>query len=137
VASLTISPPRLPGANTRETTMTVLRKLFPPLLVKAMTIGAVIILLLVLVAQVEDLVGERVSVRETAAARVAESWGGRQTTGGVLLAIPVESTRVVYGDTTRVERRMLYVLPDTLDVKASAEPGYRTVGMYSSAVYLA
>jgi inner membrane protein len=117
--------------------MTELRKIFPPLLVKAMTIGAVTILLLVLIAQVEDLVGERVSVRETAATRVAESWGGRQTTAGVLLAIPVESTRVVYGDTTRVERHMLYVLPDSLDVKARAKPDYRSVGMYSSAVYLA
>jgi len=43
----------------------------------------------------------------------------------------------VYGDTTRVDRRILYVLPDTLDVKATAEPSYRTVGMYSSPVYLA
>jgi inner membrane protein len=123
--------------TSREKTMTGLRRIFPPLLLKAMTIGAVTILLLVLIAQVEDLVGERVSVRETAAARVAESWGGRQTTAGVLLAIPVESTRVVYGDTTRVERRMLYVLPDTLDVKADAQPSYRSVGMYSSPVYLA
>jgi inner membrane protein len=113
------------------------RRFFPPLLVKAMTIGAVIILLLVLIAQVEDLVGERVSMRQTAAARVAESWGGAQTTGGVLLAVPVETTRVVYGDTTRVERHMLYVLPDTLDVQATADPSYRTVGMYTSPVYLA
>jgi inner membrane protein len=113
------------------------RRFLPPLLTKALTIGAVVILLLVLIAQVEDLVGERVSVRQTAAARIAESWGGAQTTGGVLLAIPVETTRVVYGDTTRVERHMLYVLPDTLDVKATADPSYRTVGMYTSPVYLA
>jgi len=113
------------------------RRFFPPLLMKALTIGAVSLLLLILIAQVEGLVGERVKVRETAAARVAESWGGRQTTAGVLLAIPVETTRVVYGDTTRVERHMLYVLPDTLDVKATADPSYRTVGMYDSAVYLA
>jgi inner membrane protein len=117
--------------------MPELRRIFPPLLVKALTIGFVTILLLVLIAQVEDLVGERVSVRETAAARVAESWGGRQTTAGVLLAIPVETTRVVYGDTTRIERRMLYVLPDTLDVKANAEPDHRTVGLYTAPVYLA
>ena len=117
--------------------MSELRRIFPPLLIKALTIGCVTILLLILIAQVEDVAGERVNARETAVARVAESWGGRQTTAGVLLAIPIENTRVVYGDTTRVERRMLYVLPDTLDVKANAEPGYRTVGLYSSAVYLA
>ena len=54
-----------------------------------------IVLLLVPIAQVESLVGERVGMRQTAAARVAESWGGAQTTAGVLLAIPVETTRVV------------------------------------------
>ena len=104
---------------------------------KALTIGGVTILLLILIGQVEELVGERVGVRATAAARVAESWGGRQTTAGVLLAIRVETTRGVYGDTTRVDRHVLYVLPDTLDVKATAEPSYRTVGMYTSSVYLA
>lgn len=117
--------------------MTELRRIFPPLLVKAATIGGVTILLLILIAQVEDLVDERVSVRQTAAARVAESWGGAQTTAGVLLAIPVETTHVVYGDQKRIERHVLYVLPDTLDVHAKAEPSYRTVGMYSTPVYLA
>src|SRR5689334_17574911 len=58
----------------RETTMSE-RRFFPPLLMKALTIGAVSLLLLILIAQVEGLVGERVKVRETAAARVAESWG--------------------------------------------------------------
>src|ERR1043165_4710409 len=117
--------------------MTERRRFFPPLLVKGATIGAVMLRLLILISQVEDVVGERVKTRATAAARIAESWGGQQTTAGVLLAIPVETTRVIYGDTTRVERRMLYVLPDTLDVKASAEPSSRTVGMYTSSVYLA
>ena len=54
---------------------------------------------------------------------MAESWGGAQTTAGVLLAIPVETTRVVIDQTaagretqrTEVERNVLYVLPDTLE----------------------
>ncbi len=87
-------------------------------------------------AQVENLVGERVGMRQTAAQRVAESWGGAQTTAGVLLAIPVETTRVVIEQTaagretqrTEVDRNVLYVLPDTLKVDASAEPDYRAGG---------
>jgi inner membrane protein len=116
-------------------TMSDLRRFFPPLVMKALTIGGVVLVLLVLIAQVEDLVGERVGVRQTASARVAESWGGVQTTAGVLLAIPFDTTRVVYGDTTRIDRRYLYVLPDTLDVKANVKPGYRTVGLYRTPVY--
>ena len=93
-------------------------------------------MLLVPLAQVENLVGERVGMRQTAAQRVAESWGGVQTTAGVLLAIPVETTRVVIEQSaagretqrTEVDRNMLYVLPDTLKVDASAEPDHRVGG---------
>lgn len=113
------------------------RRFFHPLLVKALTIGFVGLLLLILIAQVEGLVSERVNERMTARARVAESWGGQQTTAGVLLAIPIDTVRTVYGDTTRTDRRILYVLPDTLNVKASAAPDYRSVGLYKSPVYLA
>jgi inner membrane protein len=44
---------------------------------------------------------------------------------------------VIYGSRTEIERRMVYVLPDTLKVDASSEPSYRTVGLYRTPVYLA
>src|SRR5688572_15920549 len=126
-----------PAATQQERAMSEKRRFFPPLLVKALTIAFVVIVLLILIAQVEDLVGERVSARQTAAERVAESWGGQQTTAGVLLAIPVDTVRTVYGDTTRIDRRILYVLPDSLNVQSRVEPSYRAVGLYRSPVYLA
>ena len=51
----------------------------------------------------------------------------------MLLAIPVETTRVVIEQTvagretqrTEVDRNVLYVLPDTLKIDASADPSYR------------
>jgi inner membrane protein len=89
------------------------------------------------IAQVDHLVSERVGMRENAALRVSESWGGPQTTGGVLLAIPIDQTRVIYGSRTETERRTVYVLPDTLKVDARSEPSYRTVGLYRTPVYLA
>jgi len=120
-------------------------RFIPPLVGKALVIGFLIVLLLVPLAQVESLVGERVGMRQTAAMRVAESLGGAQTTGGVLLAIPVETTRVVVEQTaagretqrTEVERNVLYVLPDTLKVNANAEPDYRQVGLYETPVFKA
>jgi len=120
-------------------------RFIPPLFGKAVVIGFLLVLLLVPLAQVESLVGERVSIRGEAAMRVAQSWGGAQTTAGVLLAIPVETTRVVIDQTpagretqrTEVERNVLYVLPDTLKVDASADPGSRTVGLYETPVYTA
>ena len=121
------------------------RRFIPPLLAKLLMIGALVILLLIPISQVESLVGERVAMRETAAARIAESWGGAQTTGGVLLAIPIETTRVIVEQSaagretqrTAVDRNVLYVLPDLLSVSAVAKPGTRTVGLYTKPVYLA
>src|SRR5688572_5551110 len=122
-----------------------IRRFIPPLLGKAVVMGGLILLLLVPISHVESLVTERVGMRQQAAARVAESWGGAQTTAGVLLAIPVETSRVVVEQSasgretqrTEISRNVLYVLPDTLDVKAGAEPDYRTVGLYRTPVYLA
>ena len=122
-----------------------IRRFIPPLLGKAVVMGGLILLLLVPISHVESLVTERVGMRQQAAARVAESWGGAQTTAGVLLAIPVETSRVVVEQSasgretqrTEISRNVLYVLPDTLDVKADAEPDYRTVGLYRTPVYLA
>jgi inner membrane protein len=118
-------------------------RFIPPLLGKAVVIGFLIIMLLIPLAHVEDLVGERVGMREQAAQRVAQSWGGRQTTAGVLLAIPVEITRTVIEQTsmnretqrTEIDRHLLYVLPDILRVTATADPDTRTVGLYETPVY--
>lgn len=121
------------------------RKWISPLFGKAVVVGGLIVMLLIPLANVESLVRERGNMRDAAAQRVAESWGGVQTTGGVLLAIPVETTRVVIEQTaagreiqrTEVDRNVLHVLPDVLEVVADAEPGYRTVGLYRTPVYLA
>ncbi|HEU5136347.1 MAG TPA: cell envelope integrity protein CreD [Steroidobacteraceae bacterium] len=120
-------------------------RFIPPLVGKALVIGFLVVVLLVPLAQVESLVGERVGMRQTAAMRVAESLGGAQTTGGVLLAIPVETTRTVVEQTaagretqrTEITRNVLHVLPDTLNVSAVAEPGYRQVGLYATPVFKA
>jgi inner membrane protein len=120
------------------------RRWIPPLVSKLLVIGVLVVLLLIPIGMVSSLVGERVNMRQTAAARVAESWGGAQTTGGVLLAIPVDTTRVIVEHTaaketqrTEVVRNVLYVLPDTLDVDATAEPDHRTVGLYRTPIYRA
>jgi len=112
-------------------------RFIPPLLGKALVIAFLILMLLIPLAQVESLVGERVNMRQTAAARVAESWGGVQTTAGVLLAIPVDTVRTVYTNRTELDRHILYVLPDRLKVVANADPGYRPVGLYETPVYTA
>ncbi|HEX5161978.1 MAG TPA: cell envelope integrity protein CreD [Steroidobacteraceae bacterium] len=123
--------------------MSIFQKFMPPLLGKSLVIGGLILVLLIPIANVEQLVTERVGMRQEAAARVAESWGGAQTTAGVLLAIPVETTRTVIEQSAagretqrkEVERNVLYVLPDNLNVTAEVKPHYRRVGLYQTPVY--
>jgi len=123
--------------------MSIFRKFMPPLLGKSLVIGGLMLALLIPIANVERLVTERVGMREEAASRVAESWGGAQTTAGVLLAIPVETTRVVIEQSAagretqrkEVQRNVLYVLPDSLNVSADVKPYYRSVGLYRTPVY--
>jgi len=125
--------------------MSAIRRFIPPLLGKAMVIGFLVLLLLIPLAHMSGLVRERVGMRAEAAARVASSWGGAQTTAGVLLAIPVETTRLVIEQSAsgretqrnEVTRNVLHVLPDTLKVSAVADPDTRTVGLYQTPVYTA
>ena len=60
--------------------MSIFQKFMPPLLGKSLAIGGLILVLLIPIANVEQLVTERVVKRREAASRVAESWGGAQTT---------------------------------------------------------
>ena len=125
--------------------MSLLRRFIPPLLGKALVIGFLMLILLIPLGQMSSLVGERVGMRQEAANRVAASFGGMQTTAAALLAIPVETSRVVIEQTsmgretqrTEQTRNVLYVLPDTLKVDALAEGDTRSVGLYDTPVYTA
>src|SRR5262245_25984371 len=115
----------------------MLTRLIPPLYLKGAIVGFLTLALLIPIAQLDNLVSARVSSRGEAAARVAESWGGPQTTAGVGLAVPVDRTVVLSDNRQEVMRDIVYVLPDTLDVAADVGPSYRTVGLYRTPVYLA
>lgn len=106
--------------------------------VKAVMIGAIVLLLLVPLSMLRGLVSERSTLREQAYSRVAEGWGGDIVAGGPLLVIPTQ--RAVTGDDnkTRIVRSDIYLLPSQLDIDVSLqlEPEPRYVGIYAVPVYL-
>ena len=105
---------------------------------KALIIGAIVLLLLIPLMMLSGLVSERTALREHAYTRVAEGWGGSAVIGGPMLIVPTERTVTEDGN-VRVVRCDLYLLPAALDVKAelSLEPEPRRVGIYEAPVYLA
>src|SRR5215510_11013363 len=112
-------------------------RLIPPLFLKGAVVGFLTLALLIPIAQLDSLVDARVSSRGEAAARVAESWGGPQTTAGVVLSVPVERTVTLSNNQQEVVRDTVYVLPDRLNVTVGVKPFYRPVGLYRTPVYLA
>lgn len=105
---------------------------------KALTIGAVVLLLLVPLSMLRGLVSERSALREQAYTRVAEGWGGSVELGGPMLIVPTER-QVVDKEGTKIFRTDLYLLPAKLDldVALNLEDEPRYVGIYAVPVYLA
>ena len=109
---------------------------------KAVMIGAIVLLLLVPLAMLRGLVSERSALREQADQRVAEGWGGNVVVGGPMLIVPVQQ-RMVEGvngqQVARLVRNDVYLLPARLemsvDLQLQDEPRY--VGIYAVPVYLA
>jgi inner membrane protein len=110
--------------------------------VKAVMIGAIVLLLIVPLKLLHGLVSERAGLREQAYVRVAEGWGGSIVLGGPMLVVPMQRTvveRIDDKDVTRLVRSDLYLLPARLDMKIGLQlqdqPRY--VGIYAVPVYLA
>lgn len=114
----------------------LISRLVPPLVWKVGSIGIVLLLLLIALAQVRGLLSERERAREFAAQRVRDSVGAAQKTGVVVLSVPVITTRVVEDKLEQIES-VTYVLPDTLQVDVAMRPDVRRSGLYAIPAFAA
>ena len=105
-----------------------------PLLGKALAIGGLTLVLLMPLAQLSDLVWERSSMRELAATRVAEGWGGMQSIGAPILTLPLEVERESrFRTIVRVGRYR--VLAANAEIRGELKTEERHVGIYTVPVY--
>ncbi len=103
---------------------------------KVLGIGLLALLMLVPLAQVNDLVREREGRAREATARVAERWGGQQLVGGPVLVVPVRWQEQRENGFVTLEERA-FVLPDRLQLDATLTPELRRYGLYETPVYVA
>lgn len=103
---------------------------------KILGIAALALLMLIPLAQVEQLIGERSARASDAAMQIAQRWGAAQQVGGPVLAVPVRRT-VMRGERPVMVEEIGYLLPDRVSFHARLAPELRSYGMYSSVVYLA
>lgn len=101
--------------------------------VKAATLSAIALLLLIPLSLLGSLVTERTSQRDTAIRSVARGWGDRQWVGGPILAIPVTA------ESGAARTYDWYVLPERLDisVELQVQDTRRRLGLYDVPVYVA
>ncbi len=110
-------------------------KLVSSALGKAIIVAAVALLVLIPVQMLRNLVVERAQMREQAVASVSRGWGGRQSLGGPLIAIPAD----VVAENGRVTMRDYYVLPEALTLASElrVQDDRRKLGIYEVPVYVA
>lgn len=103
---------------------------------KVLGIALLALLMLVPLAQVNDLVREREGRAREATARVAERWGGQQLVGGPVLVVPVRWQEQRENGFVTLEERA-FVLPDRVRLDATLTPELRRYGLYETPVYVA
>lgn len=107
-----------------------------PITVKALGVGALVLLMLIPLAYVQDLVGERRSYENEARLRIAERWGGVQTLSGPVLVVPVRrQQQTEKGWVALVEPH--FILPVELRIDSTLNPDMRRYGIYSMPIYAA
>lgn len=103
---------------------------------KVLGIGLLALLMLIPLAQLNDLVREREQRAFEATARIAERWGAQQQVGGPVLVVPVQ-TRQRQGDAVVTVEALEFLLPDRLAIRAELAPEVRHYGLYETVVYVA
>lgn len=98
-------------------------------------IGALVLALLIPLAMVRSLVGERMQRRDQAATEIASTWGGRQTLGGPVLVVPYDYRRTLDDGRTVAATDLAFFLPESLEINGEVVPERRRRGIFESAVY--
>ncbi|WP_300618412.1 cell envelope integrity protein CreD [Dokdonella sp.] len=103
---------------------------------KVLGIGLLALLMLIPLAQVNDLVREREGRAYEATMQIASRWGAQQKLGGPVLVVPVQTTQR-QGDAQVTTETREYLLPDRLAIRTHLEPEVRRYGLYETVVYVA
>jgi len=110
--------------------------LFHSITFKVLGIGFLALLMLIPLAQVQGLIGERNGLSEHAVRTIAASWGGKQQLGGPVLAVP-KRVRVQTSTGWVTQESVEILLADRLDIRGTLAPDTRRYGIYEAPVYSA
>lgn len=111
------------------------RRMKESTMLKLLLIGALILILLIPVAQINSVINEREQYRDQAIQEVQDLWGGDQEIVGPILMIPYQTSWVDNKEEVHFENHQAYFLPQSLNIKTQIDPEIRYRGIYQAPLY--
>jgi len=105
------------------------------LFLKAIIIFVMALALWIPTSFVMQLVKEREGRQKEAIADISNKWAGRQTISGPILMIPYNETGKDDKGNVIILKKIVYFMPDKLDMQSTVFPEKRHRGIYQVAVY--
>jgi inner membrane protein len=97
--------------------------------------GILMLGLMVPLVMVRGVVRERAGRRDEAVAEVGRGWGGPQTVGGPVLAVPYRYTWLDREGRSKAGSAHAYFLPAAVEIEGPVEPEVRRRGLFEVVVY--
>jgi inner membrane protein len=104
---------------------------------RLVVMGALLVALLLPLSMVQSVVSERASRRGSVVDEVSATWGGVQTVGGPVLAVPYHYAWTDSDGKPKSGMAQAFFLPDVLDIKGTMEPQVLQRGLFEVIVYKA
>ncbi|HEY8401253.1 MAG TPA: cell envelope integrity protein CreD [Cytophagaceae bacterium] len=104
-------------------------------MLKIITIGILILVLLIPSSMLDSLIRERQNIRDNAISEVSSKWGNAQTIGGPVISIPFRNK--IKNQKGELESRIEYAhfLPEDLKINGKVLPEKRYRGIYVVILY--
>jgi inner membrane protein len=105
------------------------------IVIKLITIGILILILLIPSSMLTALIYERQSVRDGAISEVSSKWGGEQTIGGPVVSVPYINAQKNDKGVIEYYTAYAHFLPDELKISGKIVPEKRYRGIYVVVLY--
>lgn len=113
-----------------------IQKRFNNYSIKMVVVSALALILLIPTLWIQDIIKERIKLKEKIDDELSEQWGKRQTISGPVLNVPIVYFQPKNNEEGFVERKtIVHLLPETLIINASIDPQVRKRGIYKIPVY--
>lgn len=104
-------------------------------MIKLVTVGVLVLLLLIPTFMLENLIRERESTRATAVNEVSDKWGGPQTVSGPMVSVPYLIRSKGSDGKEVISTGYAHVLPDNLAITGTVQPEQRNRGLFQVMLY--